>query len=401
MVIDPNAGCHAPEARRRDGGFALPAVVLVLLVGSILAVFSLRTGRDELHAAAATLGSARAFYAAEAGLGEVIAEFDSLMYDTLMPVPGDSIRLPWTTIENGAKYQAWVRRIDGGFPTRYFTLGVTALGRPGLGGRRTVFADLRTDNADICCRAAVTGGLGGRDARFDEEGLGGVTVTGLDEHPAGWDHVCPDPLDHKPGVLWKDTGLVEVRDGAVATGNPGVAEDPAINHSELFDWGWLDYDDLVAMADQTWADGSDISGGIYPRESGVTCDKSFKKNWGAPESPGHPCFDYFPIIHAKGDLRIRDGVGIGQGILLVDGELRIEDSFTFYGIIITASVDPRRTRFEDHVTIYGGLIAGEEVRVEDGAEVRLSQCAADRALAGNRLFKIQPLSRRAWRQGWR
>ena len=67
---------------------------------------------------------------------------------------------------------------------------------------------------------------------------------------------------------------------------------------------------------------------------------------------------------------------MGQGILLVDGELRIEDNFEFYGIIIARD----RVRFEDNVRVFGGLIGGDRIRVEDGAWTRYSQCAVDRAL---------------------
>ena len=54
---------------------------------------------------------------------------------------------------------------------------------------------------------------------------------------------------------------------------------------------------------------------------------------GHPESAGHACENYFPIIFVNGDANIQSG-GMGQGILLVAGGLDLRGDFSFYGVII-------------------------------------------------------------------
>ncbi len=61
--------------------------------------------------------------------------------------------------------------------------------------------------------------------------------------------------------------------------------------------------------------------------------RAFASNWGNPENPGAACFDRFPIIHITGSAAIQSG-GVGQGVLLVNGDLNLQGDFAFYGIII-------------------------------------------------------------------
>ncbi len=99
-------------------------------------------------------------------------------------------------------------------------------------------------------------------------------------------------------------------------------------------------------------------------------------------------------------MRLRDATGQGQGILLVDGELRMEDTFDWYGIIMAGVKDPARSRFEDNVSLHGAVIVGGELRFNDGAQLQYSSCVIKRALEGAGLGdgRILPMDERAWRQ---
>jgi hypothetical protein len=62
------------------------------------------------------------------------------------------------------------------------------------------------------------------------------------------------------------------------------------------------------------------------------CDKTVLTNWGDGMNPGSICSSYFPIIHATGTITLNNTQG--QGILLVDGDLNVQGSYQFFGIVI-------------------------------------------------------------------
>ncbi len=398
----------SPEDRR---GFALPTVLMLMVVLSTITVFLLSSSSDQQRVGRAMRESARSFYAADAGLNAVLAEWDSLSYDTLASNPGDSADLGWTTLENGARYRAVFVRVDGGTAgDPMYSVRVVGQGAGSFGGSTTMFRALYGGGGvhpdSVCCGAAVTGGgASGADVELDSMGVGGVTVSGVDHLPSSdWSDRCTDPLVDAPGITWSDTTLIDQEGSSSVDGTPPIVEDASITSADLFDWGGLDYDGLAAMADIVLADGADPDlNQLGPLEAPPGTCKTLgvgsEYNWGEPEDKNDPCFNYFPIIHVTGDLRMGDGPGYGQGILLVDGELRIEGQFEFYGIIMTGAKDPERTRFEDNVIIHGGMIVNEELRMEDASTLQYSACAIKTVLeAAGISGAIKPLSERSWRQ---
>ena len=349
------------EARE---GFAIPAVIFALVMMSMLAMVSLVTARDEELSSRAMHESAGAFYAAEAGYNQLVATWNDSLANTLQP--GDSLDLGWQSLEGGASYRGVISRYDNG-GQRMFALTVEGRGRGPAGSQRVLAVHLTT-LPPIPITAAIHGG-DGRGAQVEDP----PGVSGLDMSPAVWGGLCTNPLVDRPGLEWGTDDVAY--DPGDLLGDPPLVVDTTINSSNLFDWGGFNYDDLVAMANITLTGDPAL---IEPAVSGGACDTSLETNWGAPEDSTHLCFDYFPIIHAPfGELRMRNAVSTGQGVLLVDGDLRIEDNFRFYGIMIVKG----DVRFEDNGTqIYGALIASEVDRVRDGAGVQYSQCAVNRAL---------------------
>ncbi len=390
------------RAESREG-FAIPAVIFALVMMSLLAIVSLVTARDEELSSRAVRESSAAFYAAQSGVNYVRATWHDSLVSNLGP--GDSLDLGWQSLEGGAAYRAVVYRYDNeGGAQKVFGLITQGRGAGFLAPQRVVGLDLTPRVGPILITAAIRGGAAGADVKLDELGLGGVTVSGRDTIPAGWGGTCSNALQDKPGLEWSDTtspSPVEVKNDALLEGDPALVEDATIDSAGLFDWGIYGYDSLTAMATNTYPGGSDlVTFQIAPTESSPgVCGVSDVDNWGAPEDPSHSCFSHFPIIHVTGDLRIRDGVGVGQGILLVDGDLRIEDSFTFYGIMFVQG----EARLEDAVTIYGAVVSGGALRVENGATVRYSQCAVNRALALSALQAsvggVQALYAGGWSEG--
>ncbi len=366
-----------------EGGFALAAVVFVLVLLGVLAVTSFITTGDERRASHGMRESAKAFYAAEAGVNLVLADWDSLQYDTLFAGPGTTVDLGWRTLsENGASHQAVIRRIDNGGSTQMYALSVE--GR-GAGAQRMINLLFTGGAEGVSVTAAIRGGATGGGAEIrDPPG-----VSGLDVNPGAWGAECAgNTLDDVPGLEWGNTDVQY--DAGDLLGDPPLVVDPTIDPTNLFTFGGYTFDSLAAMANITLSGDPDL---IEPAVSGGLCDTSLESNWGGPESgSSHPCYNYFPIIYSSGELRIRNAVSVGQGILLVDGDLRIEDNFRFYGIIMVRGA----IRFEDSGTqFHGGIITSEIDRVRDGSGVQYSSCVVDRVIASLGL-QGEGLTRLSW-----
>jgi len=130
-----------------------------------------------------------------------------------------------------------------------------------------------------------------------------------------------------------------------------------------------------------------------PVTVGTSCDLQPSTNWGDPVGLGAPCSGYLPVISVDGDVTINGGVG--QGILLVSGDLRITAPFTFHGMMIvkgaadiTAPTDVR------------GILAAAELRSGTGPvsqlKVQYSKCIISNDLEFS--ASLSPLSSRAWIQ---
>ena len=320
-------------------------------------------------------------------MNAVIANWDSLQYDTLIAGPGDSLDLGWQTLpENGTSYRAVIQRVDNG-GTQLFELTVEGRGVSGLGAPRVLsvsFINAAPPSTSIIT-SAVRGGPPGELIRLRENEF----VSGRDTIPPGWAGECNAPLADMPGITWSDTTSTGVRidPPAALDGVPLMVEDPTITAANLHEFDGFNYADLAAQADKVWESGVNLwAGDILPVESPPgTCDVSVLTNWGAPEDPTHPCFTYFPTIHVKGVLRM-DGI-VGQGILLADDEVIVEGTSKFHGIVLTD-----RIRFRDTGTVIGGLVTTGPWDSRHDSRVFYSQCAAQRALNATSFgTSIEPL----------
>ena len=368
-----------------EGGFALAAVIFVLALLGVLAVTSFITTGDERRASVGMRESARAFYAAEAGVNLVMARWDSVQYDTLIAGPGDSLDLGWETLpENGTSYWAVIQRIDNG-GKRLLWLRVEGRGVSGLGARRVLNVSLLKTAPVVSSivTSAVRGGSPGNRMRLRENEV----LSGRDTIPPGWGPECTAPLQDTPGVTWGDTSEVRIDPPAGLDGVPLLQEDATITDANIFEFDGFNYDDLAAQADKVWESNVTLWGtDVFPVESPPgTCDVSVLTNFGAPEDPAHPCSAYFPIIHVKGTLWLQ-GV-VGQGIILADDQTIFDGDTKWYGIVLTG-----RVRFRDNATVIGGLITEGDWDSRHFSTIRYSQCAVERALAGTSLgSSVQPL----------
>jgi hypothetical protein len=157
---------------------------------------------------------------------------------------------------------------------------------------------------------------------------GNADVSGADQIPTGWAS-CDPPGATQAGVRDAGSGSVTTSGSAVIVGNPPVVHDPTVNSGTFNTFGGATYAQLAARATIT------LPGGTYSTDqvtTGGVCDHTVLTNWGDGMNPTAACGSYFPIIHLTGSTTL-NGVQ-GQGILLVDGDLSVQGSYQFFGIVI-------------------------------------------------------------------
>jgi hypothetical protein len=107
-----------------------------------------------------------------------------------------------------------------------------------------------------------------------------------------------------------------------------------------------------------------------------------------------PCHNYFPIIYSTTSLHVNNGRG--QGILLVDGDIRMNGNFQWYGLIVARDDIIKGNGTAD---IHGAVMA-RNANIADASEVlgnitfRYSQCSLERAMRGS--AQVVQAKERAW-----
>ncbi len=134
--------------------------------------------------------------------------------------------------------------------------------------------------------------------------------------------------------------------------------------------------------------------GVGPSYDAVGCRVADPRNWGDPYSPASGCGAYLPVVYAPGDLVVIGG--IGQGVLLVAGDLTLRAGFTYRGLVLVAgdlALIGAGTGVVGAVQV-GSEGSGGAVAMEGRSAIEYSQCALRRALASS--SRGTPLPRRSW-----
>jgi hypothetical protein len=218
---------------------------------------------------------------------------------------------------------------------------------------------------------------------------GGSNIYGTDTAMTGWN--CPPAGAAIAGVAVPSFSNLsfggKCPGGSCISGNPVVSVTPtAADTNTYFSYGNLKWAQLVAMADKsvsgtlTHVSPSTNSAGGSPQ-----CATSDNTNWGDPNraSPAGVCESYFPVVYAPGDISINGDVG--QGVLIVNGNLNIQGSFTYYGqIIVRGTV--KLTGTGNH--LYGGLMAAAVLdstssKLSGNSSIHYSSCAITASFASS------------------
>lgn len=382
---------HLIDRARRGDGFAIPAAVFVIVILTLVALAGLYVAQSNATANTGIRLSLRALYAADAGATEVIGTWDRGAF--LQLNPGDSVVTDWQTLPGGSRYRTSVLRVDDDVSGSETLFRLRTVGRPARGAAQRVLVNMvRVRRADVmCCDAAIKlqGGL-------LIQGTGaGVKVSGVDTPPVAWGADCPADRTDLPGVLMQETDSLRIIGNPVLEGTPPVGEDPTIVSADFEQFGDISYVDLTRMADKQLVGDQVVVVNAAPVVEEGRCAEWELMNWGDPGTPGSPCWDYMPVIHATGDL-IVSGTGLGQGIMLIDGDLIVTGTFEFYGIVIVqGEADFRGTTDLNGVLLArNGATAGEESYLRGGTMLQYSSCSAVRAL--QHAIVAEPLAGRNW-----
>jgi hypothetical protein len=362
-------------------GFGLPATIMMLIVFAIMSLVGISLARQEARSQVRATSRDVAFYAAEAGLARGMNNWS--VPDTLIPA-GTRWLLDSGTLPGGSTYRTGVVKLGDG-SSIHSLFAVMAEGRAKDGSTKTAGLLVHTRPRENPFQAALE--------VLDSTYLAGTAnIVGFDNIPSAWNGPYCSALDEdKAGIVMADTTLYERVGAAKVKGAPPLHEDP--DTVGFFDLGDITFDELAADADVVLPYGQVMDGSIPAPSYNAdgTCNSADPYNWGDPLNPGAPCASWFPTIHAKGDLYLK-AKQVGQGLLLVEGDLTAEGGFTFYGPVIVKGELIALGGF----TFYGGVKASETDLGAGNAEIYYSACVLQRVLSNTAAARPRPLMERPW-----
>lgn len=368
-----------------ERGMALAVAIFALVVIGALVAGTFFAGRLEQSSGQATVYAAQAAEAGEAGLSDAINGLNATALGA-MTVGDPPTALAPLTVDYQLSATRSVRRLTSSL------FLVEALGtRSNAAGASLADRKLGTLVRLVYPNIPVNAGL---TALGNVKLSGGADVTGIDAVPPAWVTAgvsCPPTAD-LAGVRYN---LGTVTGADQAHGVPPTVLDATLTAAQMKS----DFDALKGLATLVMTDGNPAA--TVPQYTGnpAKCDTSKETNWGEPTVATDPCFNYFPVIYYKGDLKLQGNRG--QGILLVEGDLTITGSMVFYGPVYITGTLSAAGNNKGGSKFYGGVIAGN-VLIDDvnkltgNATVDYSSCALKRAIQSTAI--PTPLSERSWVQ---
>lgn len=352
------------HATARAGFVLAAALVAVAIIGALIGVVSFAS-RQEYQLGRSALLQARAFGNAEEGLNDTYARWDNA--DNVRMAVGDTrvFATPTARVTVTRTTPATFWAVSEGWVTEGSVIRAS---------RRTgMLWILDVPRLPTLAALTVRGPLAAGD---------GVTISGSDTPGPGW--TCDGFAPALPGLLVERLGDVTTTGLPTIVGNPGVDDSAVVGDTAtFFRYGETSWDELAASASVILPSGASLSPAPRMTGSPLRCDTAEPFNWGDAGRSASPgiCESHFPLIHASGDLHV-DGGG-GQGVLLVEGNLRVTGSFTFHGPVIvrgTLQVDGAEARLVGSVMVANAR-GGRSV-VAGSASIIHSSCAIATALRG-------------------
>lgn len=378
---------------RDERGMALAVAIFALVVAGALIAGAFFAGNQEQRVGQNTLRVQQSFGAGEEALNEIVANWQPGIYNKIKIYPADSFVIRDTVTAGGTgRYGVVIRKLN----NNLYQVDVTGRDRASAAGA-LLNSGARQRIGEFVRIRLLDMGIGGALTTQGSIKLSGnAYVDGTDHVPSGWSASNCDTIGDstKAGVRAPDSAVVQAGSGAHLAGNPPFLKDTSVHQSTFTQFGDISYTDLAAMATVQ------LSGGTYKSfpttDATGACDKTNLTNWGDGLNPGAACGTYFPIVHVSGDATMNGDQG--QGILLVDGDLSIQGSYQYYGIVIVKGSLKTAGTGSDIAHFWGAVMAQnvdiETNQLSGNATLNYSKCAIIQAL--NMTGVIAPDRSRSW-----
>jgi hypothetical protein len=384
---------------RDERGMALAVAIFAMVVVGALVAGAFFAGTQEQRVGENQRRVQTSFGVAEAGAQERVLTWDpGTMNKRPLYCPcagGDSVPIPSVgadTVAPGGSGRYFGNSYKVG--PNLFLIDVTGRDKASAAGAIAGGGGARQRIGMITRIAPVDFGI---HASLTTQGLvsmsGNANINGVDQPPTGWVS-CDPPGPPQPGVRDNGGNVTETGNATVA-GLPPVVNDPTVNNNTFTTFGGATYAQLAARATLT------IPPGNYTTDPVVTngvCDKTVLTNWGDGMNPGSLCSNYFPIIHVPGTITLNNTQG--QGILLVDGDLNINGSYQFFGIVIVQGDLKTAGGGTTDAHFWGGVMAKNadlsEQNLSGRATLNYSSCSINAVLQAT--SPISMMRSRGWVQ---
>jgi hypothetical protein len=373
-----------------ERGMALAVAIFALVVIGALVAGAFFAGTQEQRVAENSRRVTQSFGIADAGVAEVVRGWDPATINQRGIYPADSVRVSQVASPAGSgEYGGYVYKLNGNM----YLVDVSGVDNASLTGnirgggarqRLGLITRVRPLQVDIQASLTTQGGVNVQ---------GNAEVDGNDQNPTGWTS-CDAPDTNRAGVRDKG-GTVTTGGNGTVYGNPPVWSDPTLNDSTFTEFGDVNYNELAAMANITLGPGTYKT---FPTLSNGACDKNDQTNWGDGINKTAPCGSYFPIIHIAGDVTLNGDQG--QGILLVDGNLDVQGSYEWFGIVIILGDLKTSGGGSTAAHFWGGVMAKnanlDTQNLTGKATLNFSKCAITQALQNTQA--TSSLRSRGWVQ---
>lgn len=360
--------------RRPRRGAALVIVLVAMTVMAIMGSSSVITSLQEVRAGRQQLLNARAQAAAEFGANSQLASWPTSRSALVI---GGTETQP-VVMATGDEAAVTVLRLDA---TTFLvtSVGRASMGNGALSAERTVSQVVRQNSVTVTAASSIT-----MRQRLDLRGS--YTISGINTRPPGWSSgECPALTPSVPALTFNTAAPPTIQKAQNVIN--GTLATTAAASDDTYDTLWNSF---VGLTNITLS--SDPN--PFPVGSVTSCTGS-STNWGEPWRGGTSvagCQSRYQVIRLTGNRQLNSGRG--QGVLLVDGSLRINGSFNFVGIIMVRDNFDLSGIANIHGAVYVKGENGAQSRIIGNGEMTYSSCAVTNVTSA--LGGIMRVSQRPW-----
>jgi hypothetical protein len=314
---------------QNERGMALAVAIFAIVVVGALVAGAFFAGTQEQRVGENVRRGQQAFGVTEGGALEYIRAWKPESINTKRAFPLDTLHHPRRLASGGSGYYGGdVYKLNANLYVVDVTgadkVGEYGASRADAGARQRIGMLVRVRPVQFDIRASLT-------TQGAVKPSGQAEVDGNIHVPPNWTE-CGDIVDTaKAGLRTPDPSQVTGAQGH-AFGSPGVLADPSVNSNTFNQFGDETFATLAARATITLPPGNYTTQPSYNADG--SCNIGDLQNWGdgVNRNPASRCATRYPIIHITGNVTLNNVQG--QGILLVDGDMTVQGSYEFFGVVV-------------------------------------------------------------------